>query len=144
MAAEVTNKEERIFVVTALSLSVLTATVVLGYVGFIGVMGGFPVVSLDLFPLKFTSSSNLVFSETEKEFGSVTFSGKVKEGCGRGCFSFVSAMGIQHDALFLHRRMYLSLSRQRIRQRPKLFFQHFGLDQPASGNTKQVKNLILA
>lgn len=130
--------------VTALSLGVLTATVVWGYVGFIGVLGGVPAVSLDSFPLKFTSSLNLVFSETEKEFGSVTSSGKVKEGCGRGCFSSVSAMGIQHDALFLHRRMYLSSSRQRILQRPKLFFQHFGRDQPAAGNTKQVKNLILA
>lgn len=84
------------------------------------------MVSLDSFPLKFTPSSNVVFGETEKEFGGVTFSGKVKEGWGRGCFSFTSAMGIQHDALFLHRRMYLSSSRQRILQCPKLFFQHFG------------------
>lgn len=126
MAAEGTNEEESAFAVAA--VSVLTATMVLGYVGFIGVMGGFPMVPLDSFFLKFTSSSNSVFGETEKDFGSVTFSGKVKEGCGRGCgcFSFISALGIQHDALFLHRRMYLSSSRQRILQRPKLFFQHFG------------------
>ena len=60
------SKGEGVFVVTALSLGVLTATVVWGYIGFIGVLGEVPAVSLDSFPLLFTSSLNLVFCETEK------------------------------------------------------------------------------